>query len=277
MAISKEAAMLGKMTSVTTAGIFMAALFGGGAWYVFQNRDANPAANFVAAVNQKDSAAMRRLFNTALAEHTDNAVLQLWINAVDEALGASAITDPKFVQVAQSTVDGETRQVVSAPLKGVKEDASLEIEIANGGINRFEILSDAIAHDWFEKLEKTSVYEKEAEAFLQALLGNKPDVAYALLHSDAREHLSEEEMRQMASMLHTQAGAIKGKPTYKGFKFETISSLVRTNADDGERRLRLVYDVECELGAKTRAALDFKLEGFRFFLIAFDLTGNTDL
>lgn len=255
----------------------MLALFGGGAWYVFQNRENSPAVSFVAATNQKDAVALRRLFNAALADHTDIAVLQLWLNAVQDALGTTSIADPKSIEAAQSTVEGSARQVVFTPLKGAKQDASLELEIVDGGINRFEILSDQIAVDWFEKLEKTDLYQKEAESFLIALLGNKPDLAYGLLHADAREVLSIDEMRQMALMLNEQAGAMQGKPVFRGFRFETFPSLVGINSDEGERRLRLVYDVECERGAKTRAALDFKLEGFRFFLIAFDLTGNTDL
>jgi hypothetical protein len=275
--IAKGAGVFGKMTSVSVAGAFMLALFGGGAMYVFQNRDTNPAAAFVAAVNQKDAAAVRRLLNSALAEHTDNAVLQLWVNAVYDAMGDMTIPDAKLVQVVQTTVEGQVRQVVSAPLKGAKQDASLELELAEGGINRFEILSDEIAPNWYEKLEKVAVYQKEAEAFLEALLGDKPDEAYALLHVDARDLLPESEMRQMAALLHQSAGALKGKPSFVGSKFETDGSLVSASAPNGERRLRLVYNIECENGDKTSAALDFKLEGFRFFLIAFDLTGATQL
>lgn len=262
--------MFGKMTSVTLAGAFMVALFGGGALYVFQNRDANPAAEFVARMNQKDAASLRRLFNKPLGEHTDTVVLQLWVNAVTDALGPFAVADPKSVVVTETEVNGEARQVVSAPLKGAKQDATLELEIAGGGINRFEILCDAIDPQWFEKLDKTNDYQKEAVAFLKAFLADKPDEAYALLHAEAQELLPETSMRQMTAALHDQAGALKGQPSYVGESFATFPT-----RDYEERRLRLVYDIECELGAKTRAALDFKLEGFRFFLIAFDLTGKS--
>jgi hypothetical protein len=257
--------MLGKMTSVTVAGAFMVALFGGGAWYVFQNRDANPAAEFVARINQGDAASLKRLFNVPLGEYTDPAVLQLWVNAVQEAAGTLTIEDPKSVIVTDTVVDGEARQVVSAPLKGAKQDATLELEIAGGGINRFEVLCDAIDPLWYQKLDKTAPYQKEAVAFLQAFLADKPDEAYALLHADAQDKLPENVMREWTAALHTQAGNLKGQPTYVREDF---------SRDLEERRLRLVYDIESELGAKTRAAIDFKLEGFRFFLIAFDLTGQ---
>lgn len=248
----------------------MVALFGGGAFYVFQNRDANPAEPFVAAINQEDAAALKRMFNAPLAEHTDVAVLQLWVNAVNDALGAISIADPKVVIVTQTTVEGQARQVISAPLMGAKQDATLELEVVGGGVNRFEILCDGIDPQWYEKLHKTDAYQKEAVAFLKAFLDDKADEAYALLHADAREMLPKESIRRMTAALHAQAGPLKGQPTYIRESFATFPT-----PEYEERRLRLVYDIECELGPKTRAALDFKLEGFRFFLIAFDLTGQT--
>lgn len=264
--------MLGKMTSVTVAGAFMVALFGVGAWYVFQNKNANPAAEFATRLNQKDAASLRRLFNKPLAEHTDTEVLQLWVNAVSDAIGAFEIADPAAVIMTETTVEGETRQAITAPLKGAKQDATLELEIAGGGINRFEVLCDDIDPKWFEKLTKTTVYQKEAVAFLQAFLADKPDVAYSMLHADAREALAEETMKQWTADVHAQAGSCKKPPTYVGESFQTFPI---PSQDYEERRLRLVYDIECDRGAKTRAALDFKLEGFRFFLVAFDLTGQT--
>jgi hypothetical protein len=268
--------MFGKMTSVAMAGAFMLAIFGGGAYYVFQNANSNPTAEFVAALNQKDAAAAKRLFNAAQAEHTDNAVLQLWIDAVAEAVGTMEIADLSKVQTAKSTLEGIARQGVTAPLKGAKRNATLELEIAGGGINRFEVLCDEIDPMWFEKLKDTSLYEQEALAFLKALLGNQPEKAYALLHADAQDHLSQDEMKQMSAALNEQAGDLKGKPVFAGSRFDTF--VTQVSLDDeyaGERRLRLLYDIECESGARTRAAIDFRLEGFRFFLIAFDLTGSS--
>src|SRR5262245_1750984 len=98
--------MLGKMTSVTVAGAFMVALFGGGAWYVFQDRDMTPTASFVARINQGDAAGLKRLFNRPLGEHTDTSVLQLWVNAVQKATGELSLVDPKSVVVTNTEVDG---------------------------------------------------------------------------------------------------------------------------------------------------------------------------
>jgi hypothetical protein len=264
--------MFGKSVSVTMAGAFMLALFGGGAYYVFQHRG-TPAADFVAALNQKDAGTVVRLLNSNAAKNTDKEVLQLWVNAVGDALGSVAIADPAKVITKSTTVEGQNREGVTAPLKGDKLDAELELEIAGGGVNRFEVLSDAIDPSWSEKLEKTSVYQAEAEAFLKALLSNQPEAAYSLLHAEAQESLSEEEMQQMSARLHKDAGPLKGKPAFVGQRFATAAVFVSTGAEESERRLRLVYDIECETGARTQAALDFKLEGFRFFLVAFDLTG----
>lgn len=270
--------MFGKMTSVTAAGAFMLAIFGAGAYYVFQNRSTNAAEAFVVALQRNDAEAMRRLFNAPLRERTDAAVLQAWIDAVHEGLGTLEIADPSQVVSQSTTVEGQTRQVFEAPLRGAKGNPLLELELAGGGINRFEILSDAIDPQWFEQIEDTSVYEKEAIAFLTALLNNEPDKAYKLLHIDAKEVLSKEEMRRMAAELHQAAGPLEGTPKLVGSRFQQVSYLVATSGEDPEeRRLRLVYDITCKSGANTRAALDFKLEGFRFFLIAFDLTGATSL
>lgn len=264
--------MLGKTFSVSMAGAFMLALFGGGAYYVFQSRT-EPQADFVAALNQNDARIIVRLLNKNAANYTDPEVLQLWVNAVRDALGAVSIAEPDKVVTRSTLVEGIARQAIRADLKGEKQDGALELEIASRGVNRFEVLCDGIDPDWSEKLQKTDLYQAEAEAFLDALLGNKPDLAYALLHTDVRELLSGEEMRQMAADLNRHAGPLKGKAVFIGQRFESEAIFVSAGAAESERRLRLVYDIECESGARTKAALDFKLEGFRFFLVAFDLTG----
>ncbi len=209
-------------------------------------KGSNEQQEFFDAVLSGDSSRVMAMFDPALRQEIDEPVLAEWIAAVRNRLGnwkglrktdfntSSRVENGVRITESRGTVLFEHGEAESA------------LVLQNGKIVEFNVSSDKLT-DWFTTLSDTSLYERQAEACLRAIMANNVAEAHAMFHDELKKVLSQDQLQAFVDETVPASGSLEEVTLVdKAFRSGNVPSL------------ELAYRLKCE-----KQALDAKV-GFQF-------------
>jgi len=215
---------------------------------------------FFAAIATGDAGKVMAQFHPALSEEVDEPVLEVWIQAVNENLGAYKGLSAADFHTSTKYENGVALTESKGRINFEKGKAQSELKLRDGKLIAFNVTSDSIPKDFFKGPASTDLYRRRGKEFLTLFLENKPDQAFEEMHPNLQKAVPLDKLKDMISKVASKAGALKSI-TYQSEDI-TPGDIVK---------LGVTYKVECEK-ASTTALVEFQFVGLKGHLVSFDLT-----
>lgn len=159
---------------------------------------------FFAAVASREPARLTAMMSPALAAEVDEPVLEAWMQAINERLGAAtAITATDSPAPPASTADMAR---TTARVRFERGTATSTLYVADDRLQAFGFDSPDLGDDWFRGPTSTQMYQDLGARLIAKILANDADGTCDLCAPAVRETVGRDGMAEMVAHLADRWG-----------------------------------------------------------------------
>jgi hypothetical protein len=211
---------------------------------------------FFAAVASREPARLTAMMSPALAGEVDKPVLEAWMQAINERLGA--VTAITTTDSPAPTMDGGATST-TARVRFERGTATSTLYVSDGRLQAFSVNSPDLGDDWFSGPTSTGLYERQGEDLIRSVLTNDADGACERMHRSIAETIGRDGLSEMVAHIARQWGPPES----------VTFAQSRLDLSPESQRLILTYNVACRRASGT-CEVQIQFLGMKGHLMGFD-------